>query len=119
MKSNDNVQKGLDRMLAITWIVNDRRLKSHVALMREYLRRAALWAKCLQATEHWPFFDVASLIAPEVRAEQSVIDQLEAALNPALWPTIKKTCIWQLHWETLKQLRPEAVAAYTLPEPFE
>jgi hypothetical protein len=94
--------------------------ESQVALMREYLRRAALWAKRLGATDYWPFFDVASLIAPEVRTEPGIVEQLEAALQPfSLWPTIKKTCIWYLHWHRLVQSRDVVVAAYRLPEPFE
>jgi hypothetical protein len=94
--------------------------ESHVALMREYLRPAALWAKRLEATDHWPFFDVASLITAEVRAEPQSVERLEAALQPfSLWPTIKKTCIWYLHWHRLVQSRPEAVAGYRLPDPFE
>ncbi|SRR5579883_411663 len=121
MYATDTENEALRRLLAINWgTVAERGQESHVALMREYLRRAALWAKCLEATDHWPFFDVASLIAPAVRAEPRVVERLEAALQPfSLWPTIKKTCIWYLHWQRLEQCRAEAVAGHKLPEPFE
>jgi hypothetical protein len=42
MKTSQDVMKALERMLAINWSVNDNRLHSHVALVREYLRRAVL-----------------------------------------------------------------------------
>lgn len=115
-----NEHEPLRRLLAIDWTATGDGRKSYVALVREYLRRAALWVKRLQATEHWPFSDLAGLVAPEVRADQGVVDQLEAALQPfSLWPTIKKTCIWYLHWQALKRDRPEAVAGYDLPDPYE
>jgi hypothetical protein len=88
--------------------------------MREYLRRAALWAKLLQATEHWPFFNVAGFVDPEVRAEPGVVKQLETALQPfSLWPAIKMTCIWYLHWQAFRRDRAEDVAGANLPDPFE
>ena len=88
--------------------------------MREYLRRAAMWARHLQATEHWPFFDVAGLVELKVRAEPGMVEQLDTALQPySLWPTIKKTCVWYLHWQALQRDRAEAVAGANLPDPFE
>jgi hypothetical protein len=116
-----NEHEALRRLLAVNWTTPAEGGQAGlVALMREYLRRAALWAKQLHATDQWPFFDVARQIAPEVRAEEAVVKRLEAALQPfSLWPTIKKTCLWYLHWQRLKQDRAETVAAYNLPEPFE
>ncbi|MFC9751821.1 hypothetical protein [Streptomyces sp. NPDC056921] len=40
---------------------------SRAPLMREYLRRAARWARAYGAEESWPFFDIAEHVAPEVR----------------------------------------------------
>jgi hypothetical protein len=121
MEATYTENEALRRLLAVDWAMCAAGgQESHVALMREYLRRAALWAKRLEATDHWPFFDVARLIAPEVRAEPRIVERLEAALQPySLWPTIKKTCVWYLHWQRLELSRTEAVAGYKLPEPFE
>jgi hypothetical protein len=52
----------LERILAIKWEPDDSRVNSHIALLREYLRRAVLWAKALDCTDEWPFFDVAAHI---------------------------------------------------------
>jgi hypothetical protein len=41
-----NVHEALRRLLAVEWATPpEGRPKSHVALMREYLRRAALWGE--------------------------------------------------------------------------
>ena len=65
MTASSDKPEALRRLLAINWTPIEGGQKSHVALIREYLRRAALWAKSLQATEYWPFFDVANFLAPE------------------------------------------------------
>jgi hypothetical protein len=110
----------LQRLLAIRWRFDQSKLESHVALMREYLRRAALWSKSLQAADHWPFFDVASLIAPKVRADPSLVSEFEKSVSPlALWPTVRKTCIWYLHWNAVKESQAQELAKHNLPEPFD
>jgi hypothetical protein len=68
MTKNDAEYESVHRLLSVDWNSFCEKDRSHVALVREYLRRTALWAKCLEATEAWPFFDVAGYIAPEVRA---------------------------------------------------
>lgn len=120
MKANDDVMKELERLLAIRWAFNDTRLNSHVALVREYLRRAALWAKVLEGVDRWPFFDVAACISPEVRADPHSVGILQSALpGKSFTFTINKTCLWDLHWHNLKSLLPDRVGNYNLPDPYE
>lgn len=115
-----NEEEALQRLLAINWTVTRSGSKSDVALVREYLRRAAQWVKTLKTTEHWPFSDFGCLIDPEVRASPEVAHQFQAVLRPfSLWPTITKSCLWYLHWVALKRNKPEALAAYNLEEPYE
>jgi hypothetical protein len=104
----------------MTWHFDETRVRSYVSLLQEYLRRAALWAKALKATTSWPFFDVAFLVAPTVRAEETIMEALEAALAPqSLTQSMKKTCSWYLHWATVESKCPKCVARYHVPDPFE
>lgn len=40
---------------------------SRLVLMREYLRRSALWAQVLVCAGKWPFFDIATAVDPSAR----------------------------------------------------
>ncbi|MFH8374006.1 hypothetical protein [Streptomyces cyaneofuscatus] len=69
-----------DRLRAIDWDDDQaasRHAHSRALLMREYLRRAALWAKTYGAEESWPFFDIASA-APFVTLAPTTLDALDA-----------------------------------------
>jgi len=105
MPQNNPLEEALSRVIAIDWQLDGySHVRSNVALLREYLRRAALWAKALKCTKEWPFFDIAAHIQPEVRANQSHIEALRdhfAQLPFYQHPKIKRTCEWYLHWAAL------------------
>ncbi|TAE64694.1 MAG: hypothetical protein EAZ86_26075 [Oscillatoriales cyanobacterium] len=110
----------LERILAIKWEPDDSRVNSHIALLREYLRRAALWAKALDCTDEWPFFDVAAHICPLECADDTNVKLLKTHFTETPFYVagmIEKTCEWFLHWERVKNL--PKVSEVTLPEPYE
>ena len=121
MPQKNPTHLALERLLAIDWqLNNDSDVASNVASVREYLRRAALWAKATGCTEEWPFFDVAAHIRPSVRLfsfeESEVLRQHFAHLPFYLNLTIRQTCEWYLHWTAL-QSSPHAISL-ALPEPY-
>ncbi len=82
---SDPVEAVVDRLLAVDWDGEYGQRRSQVALMREYLRRSALWSKHLDAGP-WPFFDIAAAVDPDVRADQAAVDRLEEGLPDWLYP---------------------------------
>ncbi|MBW4496333.1 MAG: hypothetical protein KME26_25325 [Oscillatoria princeps RMCB-10] len=120
MTAQTSVDSAMERILAIKWEPDDSRASSHIALLREYLRRAALWAKALNCTDEWPFFDVAAHICPLQRAGDAKVEALGRHFSEApFYATgiIEKTCEWFLHWDAVKN-RPE-VTKFALPDPYE
>jgi hypothetical protein len=109
----------LARLSAVDWdeVALDRRW-SRVALMREYLRRAALWARELDAEGAWPFFDIAALIAPGLEPPRELAEELETLLYERVgWPTVQTCCRAALRWAALLDSgRPIPVG---LPDPYE
>ena len=53
---------------------------SRLVLMREYLRRSALWAQALDCLTAWPFFDIAA--AAELIQSGALIAAVEEAVGP-------------------------------------
>ena len=110
----------LERILAIKWEPDDTRVHSHIALLREYLRRAALWAKVLNCTDEWPFFDVTAHIYPLETVDEAKIEALNTHFTQTPFYVagiIEKTCKWFIQWERVKNL--PKVSEFTLPEPYE
>jgi hypothetical protein len=110
-----------DRLTAIDWDASTIEFavhrRSRVALMREYLRRAAWWADRYKAADDWPFFDIAALVDQGVRADQAAVQQVNASLaRPGPWPTVKDTCVWALHFAALLDA---GVELPDLPHPFD
>lgn len=104
------------RIHAIDWNGDLDRTRSRVALMREYLRRAALWTRAVQG-KGWPFYDVAEFAAPGVRAADEVVDGVLG--SPAVveqFPTVGRSCVWALH---LAAARDAGVSLPDLPDLFE
>ncbi|MFF1559957.1 hypothetical protein [Streptomyces sp. NPDC058279] len=102
---------------------------SRARLMREYLRRAALWVAELRKDgprpffgagdpDHWPFFDIAARVDPRVRAEEAIAARLDAFLSEhASGFLVGTVCRAALHWASLSD---ESLARYPhLPDPFE
>ena len=87
-----------------------------VNLAKEFLRRSALWATALGHNGEWPFFDVAALAVPGVRAAPDDLAALHAALDEKLSSQHMHWCEWMLHWEAAKT---SATAGARLhPDPF-
>ncbi|WP_306366540.1 RDD family protein [Nocardiopsis sp. CC223A] len=104
------------RIRAIDWSGGPDRTRSRVALMREYLRRAALWTRAVQG-RGWPFYDVAAFAAPGVRADDGVVRGVLG--SPAIVeqdPAVGRSCAWALH---LAAARDAGVSLPDLPDLFE
>ncbi|MDA2805894.1 hypothetical protein [Nocardiopsis suaedae] len=91
-----------DRLLVVDWDdVRPESAASRTGLMREYLRRAALWRRLLQAGT-WPFFDVAEIVAPAVAVDEDVLLRLESELiGRELPPQVVKTALWSVKFEAV------------------
>jgi len=113
----------LGRLRAITWNDEDAAFdhtSSRVALLREYLRRAALWARAYQADGAWPFFDIAERVDPAIRAQAEVVAELDGYIwdNVGL-PSIERTCRGAVHWAAFRaQARVELPGADDPYEPL-
>lgn len=116
--SNPKTEALSRRLERVSWRVDTSHLRSNVTLMREYLRRAALWAEELGCTEAWPFADFTDYIAPAQSPPKESFERLEnklAAVSINLW--MKKTCLWALKWASLDEAVRRSWA--DLPDPFE
>jgi hypothetical protein len=96
----------LSRLLAVDWesdfIIQLGYTRSRGRLMQEYLRRAAWWAQGLDATDKWPFFDIAGLLAPEVHSPPEIAAKLETLIrNRVGWPSVDISCRAALRWAAL------------------
>jgi hypothetical protein len=112
----------LSRLLTVNWDgdfdASDRHAISRAKLMREYLRRSAWWADYLNATDEWPFFDVAGRLAPNIEPPADLAKQLEESLTERTgWPSHRTVARAALRWAALLD------AATPLPpgleDPFE
>jgi hypothetical protein len=111
----------LDRLVSVDWYgdwdVAVSHTRSRALLMREYLRRAALWARELGAEPEWPFFDVTEFLAPGLRADARVEDELERFLAGKVpTPSTARTCRGAVRWAALRQA---ADRLPDLPDPYE
>lgn len=111
----DVVEAVVDRLLAIDWAERYDQRRSQVALMREYLRRSAIWSTHLDAAG-WPFFDIAAAVDPTVRADRAAVDRLEAGLPGWIYLTVRHTCVWALHFAALRRA---GTRLPDLPDPYE
>ncbi|MCT7954077.1 hypothetical protein [Laspinema palackyanum] len=125
MTIQTSADTAIDRILAINWEPDDTRTNSHVALLQEYLRRAALWAEALNCTDEWPFFDVGAHIFPSVQAEKRYLERLEQHFSQVpfyVTDVIEKTCRWFVQWEGIKHLPEVTLVDFwnrPLPHPYE
>jgi hypothetical protein len=95
----------LARLQAVDWNGSSgfEHRRSRVRLMAEYLRRAALWAQALDATDEWPFFDIADHLAPAVHTPEDEAKDLEVLIHNHIgWPTVDQTARAILRWAALK-----------------
>ena len=118
----DNATATAQRIMAIDWTGSFERTASRVALLREYLRRAAWWAEALDASP-WPFFDIASAAEPAIRADPRLIRQLEDQLTSKLQlqrSPVARACESAVHFAALLDSRtPLPRLPATAMQPFE
>lgn len=95
----------LDRLRAIDW--DDwaeafDHSRSRALLMREYLRRAALWAQEYHAEGDWPFFDIAERIDPTAQLAPDLAKELESFLRSGIGPnSVERTLKGAVHWAAM------------------
>lgn len=87
-------------------------------LMREYLRRSALWAKKYSAENVWPFFDVTGYMDPEFRLSLSTAHKLEEFLRARMSEDVKATCRSAVRLAELR-LHDSAIETADLPDLYE
>lgn len=108
----------LERLRAVDWDVTNAHTGSRALLMREYLRRAAVWAQAYGAQEEWPFFDVTEFVDSFFRLDPELEDELEEFLaHKVPTPTTARTCRGAVRWAVLKAAREEGLP--DLPDPYE
>jgi hypothetical protein len=112
--SSSFVAQVAGRLASVDWEGDWERSRSRVTLMREFLRRSALWAGEL-GSEDWPFLDVAALVDPSVRADPQTVERV-AAVASVHQPVVGDTCAWALRSAAL---RDADVRFPELPDPFE
>ncbi|MGW7091494.1 hypothetical protein [Streptomyces sp. NPDC054874] len=122
----------VDRITAINWQEAELSFThgpSRAKLMREYLRRAALWVQELEKKnltspfgagqpEDWPFVDIAHRIDCSVRPSAELAARLNDFLSEhASAPLTGKICRFVLSWASLPD---EVLSRFPdLPDPFE
>ncbi|MET9919409.1 hypothetical protein ABZZ04_20245 [Streptomyces sp. NPDC006435] len=112
----------LERLRAVDWYGDwdaaSGHSRSRALLMREYMRRAALWAQACGAEEKWPFFDVTEFVDPAFRPAPEVESELEdyVAHNVGT-PSTARTCRGAVHWAALRERG--GVGLPDLPDPYE
>lgn len=106
----DHAHVVLERLCAVDWSDDSaayEHANSRALLMREYLRRTALWARAYNAEKWWPFCDIAEHVAPEVRTPSDVAGELEEALAGLAPSSLKKTCRGAVRWAVLRSTAGE------------
>ncbi|MFE7181180.1 hypothetical protein [Streptomyces erythrochromogenes] len=111
----------LNRLRAVEW-VGDRdhvlaRVMSRRVLMREYLRRAALWAQEYAVERAWPFFDVTEYVDPEFRLSSGTAADLEAFLGRVPGSEIRETCAGAVRLAEMRERNPAVLP--DLPDLYE
>lgn len=121
MSEPTRVQATLARLLAIDWASDMTRTDSRVVLLKEYLRRSAVWADRLGLPEDWPFYDLAAAVDPSVRADESLMEILADRVGSMgfyspLWRAIQA----MMHWAAIRDAGqvPDDVGP-DLSDPFE
>lgn len=66
----------VERLEAVTWLEDLSRTGSRVRLMKEYLRRSALWTQASGGSGDWPFYDIAACTARATPIEPGLLDDV-------------------------------------------
>ncbi|MCP9207053.1 hypothetical protein [Streptomyces cucumeris] len=96
----------LERLRAIDWSDDSAAFdhaNSRALLMREYLRRTALWAQAYDVEDTWPFFDVAEHVAPQVQLAPELTAELDEVLTGVMPSSLKRMCRAAVRWAVVRQ----------------
>ncbi|MDH6130806.1 hypothetical protein P3T37_000173 [Kitasatospora sp. MAA4] len=119
--SEERARLMVDRLEAIHWKASDEamaRVGSRVALMREYFRRAALWLDVYGEPEWWPFFDLAAVVDPSVRADPALAAEIEDFIEENVGSAYALDIfLAAVHWAAL--LDAPGIQLPPLEDPFE
>jgi hypothetical protein len=99
-------EKVLERILNLPF-EKDYLDSSVIDLMREYIRRMAIICKPLGIRSRNPFFDVAEMVNPEVRANPQDLEKVSAYIKEKTHPIFYnvhtvRVCEWALHFAALQ-----------------
>lgn len=73
--------------------------RSRALLMKEYLRRAALWARVYGVPGDWPFFDLAEHVGQVASLPPDVAESLDSFLRSLVAPSsVKRTLRGAVHF---------------------
>ncbi|MFG3225395.1 hypothetical protein ACGF07_11545 [Kitasatospora sp. NPDC048194] len=103
-----------DRLTSVDWNPAQTDPRLRISLMKEFLRRSALWAYQL-GSDRWPIFDVAALIDPSVRADPELVDQVSKSCATQS-TAVQQSCVGALHFAALRE---SGRAIPRLPDPYE
>lgn len=118
--AENSARRVLERLRAIDWaddFAASDHANSRALLMREYLRRVALWARAYRAERSWPFFDVAEHVDEALQTPLDVAVELEGVLAGLAPTSLKRTCRAAVRWAALRDVRDDLPA--DLPDPYE
>ncbi|MER6912644.1 hypothetical protein ABT354_13330 [Streptomyces sp. NPDC000594] len=90
---------------------------SRALLMREFLRRTALWARAQGAEEAWPFFDVCDRIALDLSLSDRLAAEAESTLADLAPQSLRLACRAALRWAVLRDTGAPVPGG--LPDPYE
>ncbi|WP_051696492.1 hypothetical protein [Streptomyces sp. NRRL S-244] len=112
----------LERLRAVEWTGDWDDAVAHVrsrrVLMREYLRRAGMWAQAYSAESAWPFFDAADYVDPDFTLSPEIAKELREFLGQMTRDdSIKRTCAGAVRMAGLSAQNPSAGG--DLPELYE
>jgi len=121
MSNRNEVNKSIQRIKNIDWNrgYDYTKQDTYKLLIREWLRRMALWGKALGVTNKWPFINVVYEIFGE---ENILLDPFIDEISSFLWaarvnPFSIYVCVWYLYWSEAKNRRE--ISQFNLPEPCE
>ncbi|WP_406399796.1 hypothetical protein [Streptomyces uncialis] len=115
--SDETPRDVLTRLRAVEWYEWDKSYahrRSRGMLMREHMRRAALWAEAYGAPEYWPFFDVAQFAEPDLVLDDEVESELDEFVKTVTPSSIRVLCRAAVRWASV-----QAKELPDLPHPYE
>lgn len=119
--AGDAASRVLERLRAVEWCGDwdfaFGHVKSRRVLLREYMRRAALWARAYSAEEAWPFLDVTPYAAPDFVLAPELAGALREFLGGIGYVEVRSTCAGAVRLAELRALDPDVGAA--LPDLYE